>query len=77
MSRRRVYLVLMGTCLALFVLAWAVLRHVSVTAAVVVGIVALLIPPVAVAVANGVWEGRGDDGDEARWGWDVEDDQAP
>lgn len=50
--RDRVYFVLMGTCVTLFVLAWAVLRLYSVTAAVVVSLVALAIPPVAVIIAN-------------------------
>lgn len=50
--RRRAYLVLMGTCLALFVLAWGVVRFVSTPAAVAMSVVAALIPPVAAVVAN-------------------------
>lgn len=46
------YFLLMGTCLALFVLAWALVRLYSVTAAVVMTAVALAIPPVAVIIAN-------------------------
>lgn len=42
----------MGTCLVLFVLAWAVVRHWSHTAAIVMSVVALAIPPFAAIVAN-------------------------
>jgi len=53
-SRRdkRVYLVLMAVCIGLFVLSWAVLDRYSVTAAVIVSAVALVIPPFAVIIAN-------------------------
>jgi len=53
-SRRdkRVYLVLMSVCIGLFVLSWAVLDRYSVTAAIVVSAVALVIPPLAVIIAN-------------------------
>jgi len=53
-SRRdkRLYLVLMAVCIGLFVLSWAVLDRYSVTAAVIVSAVALVIPPVAVIIAN-------------------------
>jgi Protein of unknown function (DUF3099) len=51
-SRDRAYLVLMSTCLALFILAWAVVRLYSITAAIVMSAVALAIPPVAVIIAN-------------------------
>jgi hypothetical protein len=43
---------LMAVCIGLFVLAWAVLRRYSVTAAVVVSVVALAIPPFAAIIAN-------------------------
>lgn len=42
----------MGTCLVLFVLAWAVVRDWSHTAALVMSVVALAIPPFAAIVAN-------------------------
>ncbi|MCF2526870.1 hypothetical protein LZ495_06510 [Yinghuangia sp. KLBMP8922] len=42
----------MGTCLTLFVLSWAVIRFVSVPAAVAMSVVAMVIPPVAAIVAN-------------------------
>jgi hypothetical protein len=46
----------MGTCIALIVLAWNVVRFWSVPAAVVMSVVAAVIPPTAAIVAN--W-GRG------------------
>jgi len=53
LRRRRLwYFVLMGTCLALIVLAWNVVRLWSTTAAVAMSIVAAVLPPVAVLVAN-------------------------
>lgn len=51
-GRDRAYFVLMGICLALFILAWAVVRNYSVTAAVVMTVVAMAIPPLAVIIAN-------------------------
>ena len=42
----------MAICIALFVLSWAVIDRYSVLAAVIVSVVALVIPPVAVIVAN-------------------------
>lgn len=42
----------MGTCLTLFVLAWAVVRHFSEPVAVGMSVVAAVIPPVAAIVAN-------------------------
>ena len=53
LRRRRLwYFALMGTCLALIVLAWNVVRLWSTTAAVAMSIVAAVLPPVAVLVAN-------------------------
>jgi len=54
--RRRLYFWLMGTCVALIVLAWQVVRYWSVPAAVVMSAVAAVLPPTAAVVAN--W-GRG------------------
>ena len=51
-TRRRWYLALMGVCLLLIVLAWNVVRLYSTTAAVVMSLVAAIIPPVAAIVAN-------------------------
>jgi hypothetical protein len=53
---------MMGTCVVLFVLAWAVVRLWSVAAAVAMCLVAMGIPPVAAIVANRR-------GPEDRW-WD-------
>lgn len=50
--RKTVYLVMMGTCLALFLLAGLVVRQFSTTLAVVMAVVALAIPPLAAIVAN-------------------------
>ena len=55
--RNRLYFVLMGLCLALFVLAWAMVRLYSVTVAVVMSAVALAIPPIAAIIANAGDEG--------------------
>lgn len=51
-SRKRWYFVLMGACLLLIVLAWNVVRLFSTTAAVVMSLVAAVIPPIAAIVAN-------------------------
>jgi hypothetical protein len=50
--RQRWYFALMGVCLLLIVLAWNLVRLWSTTAAVVMSIVAAVIPPIAVVVAN-------------------------
>jgi uncharacterized metal-binding protein len=52
MTRNRGYFLLMGTCLTMFILSWAVIRLYSVVAAVVISVVAMVIPPIAVMVAN-------------------------
>ena len=59
MDRRRAYFLLMGTCLALIVLAWNVVRFWSVPVAVGMSVVAAVIPPVAVIVGNWGSGGRG------------------
>lgn len=51
-SQRRTYFWLMGSCIALIVLAWNVVRFWSTTAAVLMSIVAAVIPPVAAIVGN-------------------------
>ncbi len=56
MDRKHAYFWLMGTCLALILLAWNVVRLWSTTAAVVMSLVAAVLPPIAVVVGN--W-GRG------------------
>lgn len=50
--RQRWYFTLMGVCLVLIVLAWNLVRLWSTTAAVVMSVVAAVIPPVAVIIAN-------------------------
>lgn len=50
--RRRAYVWLMGTCLVLILLAWNVVRLWSATAAVVMSVVAAVLPPAAVIVGN-------------------------
>jgi hypothetical protein len=50
--RMRRYLTIMITCLALIVVAWFWVRLYSTTAAVVMSMVAAVLPPVAVIVAN-------------------------
>ncbi len=42
----------MGTCIALIVIAWNVVRFWSTTAAVVMSVIAAVIPPIAVMVGN-------------------------
>jgi hypothetical protein len=49
---KRFYFALMTTCIVLFVLSWAVLDRFSAIAAIAVSAVAVVIPPVAVIIAN-------------------------
>jgi hypothetical protein len=51
-KRRRVYFLLMGTCVTLIVLAWLVVRIWSTTAAVVMSVIAAPIPPIAAVLGN-------------------------
>ncbi|MFG1810969.1 DUF3099 domain-containing protein [Streptomyces sp. NPDC049040] len=50
--RRHWYFAMMGTCLVLFVMAWAVVRIWSIPAAIGMCLVAAVIPPFAAIVAN-------------------------
>ena len=52
MDRKKSYFWLMGTCLVLILLAWNVVRYWSVPAAVVMSVVAAVIPPIAAIVGN-------------------------
>lgn len=61
MRRKLPYLILMGICLLLFVLSWAVVRRYSAPAAIAMTILALAIPPFAAIVANAGREGGGPD----------------
>ncbi|MFG2642303.1 DUF3099 domain-containing protein [Streptomyces sp. NPDC048370] len=60
--RRRVYFWMMGTCVVLFVGAWAVVRLFSMPVAIAMCVVAMVMPPVAAMIANRR-------GPEDRW-WD-------
>jgi hypothetical protein len=51
-DHKKAYFWMMGTCLGLILLAWNVVRLFSTTAAVVMSIVAAVIPPTAAIVAN-------------------------
>lgn len=51
-TRERWYLALMGTCLLLLVLAWALIYRYSHAAAIAMSAVALFVPPFAVIIAN-------------------------
>jgi 4-amino-4-deoxy-L-arabinose transferase-like glycosyltransferase len=51
-GRNRLYFALMGGCITVVILSWTVVRLFSVTAAVVLSAVVLIIPPVAAIVAN-------------------------
>jgi len=50
--RQQWYFALMGVCLVLIVLAWNLVRLWSTTAAVVMSVVAAVLPPIAVIIAN-------------------------
>jgi hypothetical protein len=52
MDRKQRYFVLMGTCIALILLAWFFVRFFSTTAAIAMSAVAACIPPVAAIVGN-------------------------
>ena len=60
----------MGTCVVLIVLAWNVVRLWSTTAAVVMSVVAALLPPIAVFVGNlgALDDSDPEDRDESRRG---------
>lgn len=50
--RQRWYFALMATCLVLILLAWNLVRLWSTTAAMAMSVVAAVLPPIAVVVAN-------------------------
>jgi hypothetical protein len=64
-TRARRYLVIMGTCLGLLVLAWGFVRLWSVPVAVGMSLVAMVLPPIAAVIANAGWD-RGAGPDEGR-----------
>lgn len=51
-TRKRTYFALMGTCVVLILLAWNVVRFWSTTAAVVMSVVAAVLPPTAAILGN-------------------------
>jgi hypothetical protein len=51
-ERHRVYFVLMGTCIGLILVAWFVVRFFSTTAAIVMSVIAAVIPPIAAMLGN-------------------------
>jgi Protein of unknown function (DUF3099) len=51
-TRKRAYFIMMGVCLALIVLAWMVVDRFSIPAAVIMSVIALVIPPFAAIVGN-------------------------
>jgi len=57
MTRNRWYFTLMGLCLLLVALSWTVVRMYSVTAAVIMSVAAMAIPPIAIIVVNAGDEG--------------------
>ena len=50
--RQRWYFALMGLCVVLILLAWNLVRFWSTTAAVAMSLVAAVLPPIAVVIAN-------------------------
>ncbi len=50
--RERTYLLMMGVCVLLIVLAWMLIWRYSIVAAVVMSAVALVVPPLAAIIAN-------------------------
>lgn len=52
MDRKAAYFVLMGTCISLIVLAWFVVRLFSTPAAIVMSVIAAVIPPIAAMIGN-------------------------
>jgi hypothetical protein len=51
-TRKRAYFIMMGVCLVLIVLAWMVVYRYSIVAAVIMSVIALVIPPFAAIVGN-------------------------
>ena len=60
-ARLRTYLIMMGSCLALLVLSWTWVRLHSVTAAVILTVIAMVIPPVASIFGNAGWDRERDE----------------
>lgn len=52
MTRNRLYFALMGGVIAAVILSWTVIRLFSVTAAIVISVAVMIVPPIAAMVAN-------------------------
>ncbi len=52
MTRNRLYFALMGGVIAAIILSWTVIRLFSVTAAIVISVAVMIVPPIAAMVAN-------------------------
>jgi uncharacterized metal-binding protein len=50
--RRRLYFWIMGPCIALIVVGWAIVSFFSTTAAVIMSVIAMVLPPAAAIMAN-------------------------
>jgi hypothetical protein len=57
-TRARRYLIIMGTCLGLIVLAWGLVRLWSVPLAIGMSMIAMVLPPIAAVIANQGWDRR-------------------
>jgi hypothetical protein len=51
-TRNRLYFALMGGVIAAVILSWTVIRLFSVTAAIVISVAVMTVPPIAAMVAN-------------------------
>jgi hypothetical protein len=51
-SRRRIYFAIMIPCLTLIIVAWSIVQFFSTTAAIVMSVVAMVLPPTAAIMAN-------------------------
>jgi uncharacterized metal-binding protein len=50
--RRRLYFWIMGPCITLIVVAWAIVSFFSTTAAIIMSVIAMVLPPTAAIMAN-------------------------
>lgn len=50
--RRRLYFAVMGPCLGLIIVAWGIVQFFSTTAAIIMSVVAMGLPPFAAILAN-------------------------
>ncbi len=50
--RRRLYFAIMVPCITLIVVAWAIVSFFSTTAAIVMSVIAMVLPPAAAIMAN-------------------------